>query len=73
MHDFLSRKYSTLRGEVSSIAPTEWFTKKVCEHGITLSDFAATPMKSSENLSFGAAQKSQVLQASLTRKFDVVV
>jgi hypothetical protein len=41
--DFLSRKYSTLRGEVSSIAPSAWFAEKVREHGVSLSDFGRDP------------------------------
>lgn len=37
--DFLSLHQSTRRGEVSSIAPTEWFAGKVREHGVSLADF----------------------------------
>jgi hypothetical protein len=37
--DFLHLNYSTLRGEVSSVAPSSWFVGKVTEHGVQLSDF----------------------------------
>ena len=37
--DFLNLNWSTLRGEVSSIAPSSWFVGKVREYGVQLSDF----------------------------------
>jgi hypothetical protein len=37
--DFLHLNWSTLRGEVSSIAPSAWFARKVAENGVKLSDF----------------------------------
>ncbi|MGD9803444.1 MAG: hypothetical protein AB7E81_17715 [Hyphomicrobiaceae bacterium] len=37
--DFLNLKRSTLRGEVSSIAPSPWFAQKVGEFGVQLADF----------------------------------
>ncbi len=37
--DFLDLKWSMDRGEVSSIAPTPWFSRKVAEHGVQLADF----------------------------------
>lgn len=37
--DFLDLKWSLNRGEVSSIAPSEWFSRKVAEYGVGLADF----------------------------------
>jgi hypothetical protein len=37
--DFLDLNWSTTRGEVSSIAPSPWFARKVAEFGVTLADF----------------------------------
>ncbi len=37
--DILHMKWSTSRGEVSSMAPTAWFSRKVAEHGVQLADF----------------------------------
>ena len=37
--DILNLNWSTLRGEVSSVAPSAWFAGKVREHGVQLSDF----------------------------------
>jgi hypothetical protein len=37
--DFLELKWSMIRGEVSSMAPTRWFSKKVAEFGVQLADF----------------------------------
>ena len=37
--DFLDLNRSILRGEVSSIAPSPWFSAKVAEFGVALSDF----------------------------------
>jgi hypothetical protein len=37
--DILDLNWSTLRGEVSSVAPSAWFVGKVSEYGIRLSDF----------------------------------
>jgi hypothetical protein len=37
--DFLDLRHSTMRGEVSSIAPSAWFTAKIAEHRIQLADF----------------------------------
>ena len=37
--DFLDLKRSPVRGEVSSIAPSPWFARKVSECGVNLSDF----------------------------------
>jgi hypothetical protein len=36
---FLDLNRSILRGEVSSIAPTPWFSTKVAEYGVALSEF----------------------------------
>jgi len=42
-HDFLSLKLSTQRGEVSSVAPSEWFTRKIGELGVSFADFGRDP------------------------------
>ena len=37
--DLLDLKWVRGRGEVSSIAPTAWFSRRVCEQGVELGDF----------------------------------
>ena len=76
--DILDLNWSTLRGEVSSMAPTAWFVGQVSEYGVQLSDFGRDEAEEVILLTRNAreftpwwAQSAEICEGGMPHSFSV--